>query len=147
MTMPITFARLQEYLDLMVRKAGGNLGVSPHRRFWTTYEALTQNPIPRPKCQGQDIFPVKFLDEKRTKVDADNSPLYVILTDSNGFCEKAQMPLGGPFLGDNNYSLTLSDGTVVKGDQVKQDIHDWLAAGARNDGTPPSAARSSQDNS
>ena len=135
--MPITFARVQDYLNSIVRKAGGNLGVSPHRRFWTTHQALTQQPLPRPKCQGQDIFPVKFLDEKRTQVDADHSPLYIILTDSNGFCGRGQMPPGGPFITDANYSLTLSDGTVVTGDQVKQDIHDWLAAGAPNNGTSP----------
>ena len=141
--MPITFARLQEYLDLMVRKADGNVGASPHRRFWVTHEALTQHPIPRPKCQGHDIFPVKFVDATRTKVDADNSPLYLILTAVTGFCEQPQMPLGGPFLGDSNYSLTLSNGTVVTGNQVKQDIHDWLAAGALTDVTPPPVGPSS----
>jgi hypothetical protein len=130
--MPITFARLQDYLDSIVRKAEGNLAAAPHRRFWVTHEALTQRPLPRVKCQGQEIFPVKFLDGKRTQVDADNSPLYIILTDSKGFCEKPQMPPGGPFITDASYSLTLSDGTVVTGDQVKQDIHDWLAAGAPN---------------
>lgn len=128
--MPITFARLQEYLDLIVRKSEGNLGAAPHRRFWTTHQALTQQPLPRVRCQGQDIFAVKFTDEKQTQVDADNSPLYVSLTESDGFCDKGQMPPGGPFITDANYSLTLSDGTVVTGDQVKWDIHGWLAAGA-----------------
>ena len=46
---------------------------------------------------------------------------------------------GGPFITDTDYSLTLSDGTVVTGAQVKQDIHDWLAAGAPNIPVPPSA--------
>lgn len=130
--MPITFARLQEYLDAIVRQAQGNLSVSPHRRFWLNHEALTQHALPRPKCQQQDIFPVKFLDARRTQVDADNSPLYVSLINSAGFCAKGQMPPGG-FITEPNYTLTLSDGTVVTGDQIKQDIHDWLAAGAQDD--------------
>ena len=141
--MPITFTRLQEYLDLIVQKEGGNLGTAPHRRFWSTHQSLTERPLPRPKCQGQDIFPVTFLDQTRTQVDADNSPLYVILTDGNGFCQRGQMPPGGPFITAANYSLTLSDGTVVTGNQVKQDIHDWLAAGALNDVTPPPVGPSS----
>ncbi len=137
--MPITFARLQDYLDSIVRKAQGNLSGAPHKRFWTTHDALTKQPLPRVKCQDQPIFAVKFLDQAMTQVDADNSPLYLILTDSNGFCGKEEMPPGGPFIIDDNYSLTLSDGTtVVTGSQVKQDIHDWLAAGALDD-PPPSA--------
>ena len=129
---PISFARLQEYLDLVVEKQGGEIAGAPHQRFWKDHTTLTTTPIPRPKCQGQPIFPVKFLDPERTRVDADNSPLFLILTNFSGFCQKPQMPPGGPFVTAANYSLTLSDGTVVTGDQVKQDIHDWLAAGALN---------------
>jgi hypothetical protein len=128
----ISFARLQEYLDLVVKKQGGAVANAPHQRFWKDHDTLTTKPIPRPKCQGQPIFPVKFLDPERTQVDADNSPLFLILTNFDGFCQKEQMPPSGPFITSANYSLTLSDGTVVTGDQVKQDIHNWLAAGAPN---------------
>ena len=133
---PISFARLQEYLDLIVKQENGDITNAPHQRFWKDHRTLTTTAIPRPKCQGQSIFPVKFLDPARTQVDADNSPLFLILTDINGFCQKPQMPPAGPFITAANYSLTLSDGTVVTGDQVKQDIHDWLAAGALDDSTP-----------
>lgn len=111
---------------------GGNIGASPHKRFWSSHQTLTTQPLTRPKCQGQDIFPVKFLDAERTKVDADNSPMFLILIDPNGFCSREQMPPGGPFITAPNYKLRLSDGTDVTGAQVKQDIHDWLAAGAPN---------------
>jgi hypothetical protein len=139
----IKFARLQEYLDLIVVKAGDDANNAPHKRFWQTHHSLTAEPLPRPKCKGKDIFAVKYLDAKHTKVDADNSPLYVILTDANGFCEKPQMPPLGPFITDAGYSLTLSDGSIVTGKQVKDDIHEWLAAGAPNDPIPlkPDAAR------
>ena len=89
---PISFARLQEYLDLVVKKQGGNVANAPHLRFWKDHDTLTTTPLPRPKCQGQAIFPVKFLDPERTEVDADHSPLFLILTNFNGFCQKEQMP-------------------------------------------------------
>ncbi|MBV8848134.1 MAG: hypothetical protein JOZ16_00960 [Methylobacteriaceae bacterium] len=129
---PISFARLQEYLDLIVEKEGGNVAGAPHKRFWGSYQSLTSQPIPRPKCQGADIFPIKYTDAAKTQIDADNSPLYLILTNSQGFCEKEQMPPAGPFITDTNYTVTLADGTVVTGDQIKNDIHVWLAAGAPN---------------
>jgi hypothetical protein len=131
--MTISFTRLQEYLDLIVKQQGGHINNAPHHRFWDSHLSLMTKPVQRPKCQGQDIFPVKYLDEAKTQVDADNSPLFLILTDSQGFCAKEQMPPGGPFITAGDYSLTLSDGTVVTGDQVKKDIHDWLAANGPDD--------------
>jgi hypothetical protein len=130
--MPISFTRVQEYLDLIVSKAGGNISGSPHKRFWSSYTNLTQQPLPRPQCQGAPIFPIKYKDAAKTMVDADGSPLYLILTQSAGFCGKEQMPPGGPFILDAGYSITLSDGTAVSGAQVAQDIHEWLVAGAPN---------------
>jgi hypothetical protein len=131
--MTIKFARLQEYLDLIVAHAGSNVGFAPHKRFWASHLSLTAQPLPRPKCQGEDIFAVKYLDEAHTKVDADNSPLFIILTSAQGFCARDQMPPSGPFITDVGYQLTLSDGTVVDGAQIKSDIHDWLASGAPDD--------------
>jgi hypothetical protein len=130
--MPITFARLQEYLDLVVAKNGGNVNSAPHRRFWSTHQTLTAQPIPRPKCNGADIYLIMYTDEARTKVDPDSSPLYIILTTAAGFCGKEQMPPGGPMITAAGYSLTLADGSTVTGDQVKRDIYDWLAANAPN---------------
>lgn len=130
--MPIPFSRLQEYLDLIAAKSGQPPERSPHKRFWSSYEALTQNPLPNPKCNGADIFAIKYIDAAKKQVDADNSPLYMILVSVDGFCNKDQMPPGGPFILDQGYTITLSDGTVVSGDQIKNDIHDWLSSGAKN---------------
>jgi hypothetical protein len=130
--MTISFSRLQEYLDVIVANEGGNIGASPHKRFWSTYQSLTSQPIPQPKCQGQAIYPIKYVDAARTQVDADNSPLYVILSKNTGFCGKVQMPPGGPYVTDANYSISLADGSIVTGVQILNDIHDWLAAGAPN---------------
>jgi hypothetical protein len=59
--------------------------------------------------------------------------LFIILTDAKGFCEKPQMPPFGPMITDAGYKIALSDGTVVNGDQIIKDIHNWLAAGALDD--------------
>lgn len=130
--MPISFARLQEYLDLIVQNASENAAAAPHKRFWSSYQNLTATPLPNPKCNGQPIFPVKYIDEQHTAVDADGSPMFVILTSADGFCGRGQMPPGGPFITDSGYSLTLSDGSTTTGAQIVQDIHDWLVAGAPN---------------
>lgn len=131
--MAITFARLQEYLDTIVEKNAGDIPNSPHGRFWRSHEALTQQPLPKPKCQGAPIFAVKYLDAANMTVDADGSPLYIILTQVIGFCGRQQMPSGGPFISDPDYSITLPDGTTVPGAQIMSDIHEWLANGAKND--------------
>ncbi len=131
--MTISFVRLQEYLDLIVSKNGGDISAAPHKRFWSSHANLATRPIPKPKCNGQDIYPIKYTDPSHSRVDADNSPLYVILTSGQGFCGKEQMPPAGPHITDAGYSLNLSDGSVINGTQVVQDIHDWLAAGAPND--------------
>jgi hypothetical protein len=130
--MAIGFARLQEYLDLIVQTAGDNIAASPHKRFWSNWQTLTQQPLPNPKCNGQDIYAVKYLDAQHKTVDADNSPLYIILTNAGGFCGRGQMPPGGPFITDKVYTVTLSDESVVSGAQIAQDIHDWLSSGALN---------------
>jgi hypothetical protein len=130
--MTVSFARLQEYLDLIVSAAGENIANSPHKRFWSNWQVLTQQALRSPKCNGQDIYPVKFLDVQHKTVDADNSPLYVVLTNAAGFCGKPQMPAGGPYITDAGYTLMLSDNSIVTGAQVAQDIHDWLTAGAPN---------------
>ena len=107
--MAIKFSRLQEYLDL-VASAGGESTAAPHGRFWATHASLTDKPLPRPKCQGQPIFAIKYLNPEHTRVDADNSPLFIILTDARGFCQKPQMPPFGPLITDAGYQITLSDG-------------------------------------
>jgi hypothetical protein len=134
----INFARVQEYLNLVVAKAGDNAANAPHKQFWSSYQTLTTQPLPVVRCQGAPISAIKWLDEAKTQVDADNSPLYVILTNANGFCNKDQMPPGGPFVLDDGYSVVLADGTTVTGAQIAADIHDWLLGGAHEFSTSPS---------
>jgi hypothetical protein len=45
-----------------------------------------------------------------------------------------QMPRTGPFVTDPGYSLTLGDGTIISGQKLLDDIHEWLAAGAPENG-------------
>jgi hypothetical protein len=57
------------------------------------------------------------------------TPFYLILTTPAGWCGKAQMPEGGPFITDRNYQVTLADGTTVTGAKIQQDLLEWLTNG------------------
>jgi hypothetical protein len=126
----INFAILQEYLDKLVVKANDDTNNSPHKRFWSDYQTFITKPIPLVKCNGAPIFPIAWRDAAHTQTDADNSPLYLILTQSAGFCNKDQMPPGPPFITDQGYTITLSNGSVVTGKQIADDIHEWITSGA-----------------
>jgi hypothetical protein len=52
------------------------------------------------------------------------------MTSAVGFCQKDQMPPGGPFVSEEGYSIKLEDGTVVTGAKIISDLHDWLKNGA-----------------
>ena len=126
----INFANLQEYLDKLVEKAGDDTNSAPHKRFWSDYQTFITKPLVSVKCNGAPIFPIVWLDAAHTQADADNSPLYLILTQSAGFCNKEQMPPGPPFITDQDYTITLASGNTGTGKQVADDIHEWIKSGA-----------------
>lgn len=127
--MAITFKRLKDYLEAIAN--AGNLDASDagHDRFWNTdYTKFMNGVVPTKQCAGQPVPIIK-------KPDMVNSAFYLILQAS--WCTAPampQMPKTGPFVTDDGYSVTLSDGTTVKGATILQDIHDWLAAGAPENG-------------
>jgi hypothetical protein len=120
--MAITFRRLQEYLNAIAAHANLDAANSAHGVFWnTTYDAFKNGVVPHKRCGGQ---PVPILDP----VDKVNSAFAQILR--GGWCGMPQMPKTGPFATDPGYSVTLADGSTVTGQQILNDIYDWLAAGA-----------------
>ena len=124
--MAITFVRLQEYLNKVAQKANLDAGNARHGVFWnTTYNQFLAGAVPNKHCNGQ-IVPI--IDP----INKLNSAFYLIL--QQGWCSMPQMPKTGPFVTDVNYSITLNDGTVVSGAKILQDVHDWLAAGAPENG-------------
>ncbi|GAA3086765.1 hypothetical protein GCM10010520_36540 [Rhizobium viscosum] len=115
--MTISYARLQEYLSLIGPRAGN----APHGEFWDVDRNIFIGMnIPGVGCNGAAI----------PAVDAANpaaSGFLEIL--KAGLCENPQMPRFAKKVTSASYNVTLSDGSVVTGAQMLQDIEDWLVAG------------------
>lgn len=121
--MAVGFGRIKEYLE----KVGSGAAFAPHGKFWEiTYAQFLSQNVPGVDCHGQAI---PIIDPN----DLNASAFFKILQDTAGFCGNPQMPFGGKKLTNPTYQITLSDGTVVTGAQIIEDIKDWLAAGAPDD--------------
>ena len=123
MSTPVTFAKVQAYLDAVAANASIDIGNSPHLSFWSVpYATFVTGNVPNVSDHGS---PVSIIDPANPL----QSPLYVILTDPKGWHGKRQMPGGGPYITDADYSVTLADGTPVTGQQIQADLADWLTKG------------------
>jgi hypothetical protein len=117
----MTFARVQAYLDAIANNANLSVDNAPHGPFWrVSYQQFVQGVVPGVKCDGQNI---PLIDSGAPL----QSAFRVIL--AGDFCNKGQMPDGGPFVTDAGYSVTLDDGTQVTGQQILADIDSWLGNG------------------
>jgi hypothetical protein len=129
MSTNITFAHVQDYLNAIADNPDNNpIDVSPHRRFWNgkKRDEFVASNVPNVTCHGA---PIPVIDQNNLPDSAIQSPFFFILTSQNGFCQKRQMPGGGPFIIDPGYQVTLANGTVVTGQQIQNDLRDWLANG------------------
>jgi hypothetical protein len=123
MSTKITFTQIQSYLDTVAGKGTLDITGSPHKVFWkVSYAIFITAAIPHTRCKGN---PIPIINTQ----DPANSPFYIILTSGQGFCNFPQMPVGGPYITDSGYSITLANGTVVTGAQIQKDILDWLTNG------------------
>jgi hypothetical protein len=104
----------------------GDINQSPHGRFWNVpYKQFVTGTVPGGQQVECNNNPTPIINSGNPS----QSPLFLILTDPNGFCGMPQMPEGGPFITDANYQVTLSDGTTVTGAQIQQDMLNWLTNG------------------
>jgi hypothetical protein len=124
----ITFSRIQSYLDAIADNPSnvGDIDISPHGRFWrVSHDDFVKGVVPggqQVECQNK---PTPIIDSNNPA----QSPFYLILTASNGFCNMPRMPKGGPFITDSDYQVTLADGTTVTGAQIQRDLLEWLTNG------------------
>lgn len=119
----ISFVRVKIYLDAIAAQAANDINNSPHNTFWNlSYTDFVNGNIPHVTCNGQ---PIPLIN----KADPKNSAFFVILTNAAGFCNKRQMPGGGPFITDAGYTVNLPDGTAVTGQQIQNDLSNWLGNG------------------
>jgi hypothetical protein len=124
--MPITFVKLQSYLTAIAAKANLDAANSRHGVFWnTTYQGFMTGNVPDKRCNSQ---PVPIIDQANKPASAFNQIL------RGPWCGMPQMPKTGPFATDHGYTVTLSDRSTVTGQQILNDIQEWLEAGAPEHG-------------
>ncbi len=123
--MPITFTKLQQYLDAVAGNATLDPANAPHGVFWhVALDTFKTMNVPNVLCGGQALPLLKV-------GDGANSALYAVLISDKSpiACQKKQMPDGGPLITDAGYNVALPDGTMVAGAQIASDIKDWIDAG------------------
>lgn len=115
----IGFSTVQAYLNAVAEANGGILS-SPHRAFWNvSYDHFMNGIVPDVKCNGNAV---PIINREAPL----QSPFFVIMTTSTGWCGKRQMPGGGPFITDEKFQFTLPDGSTVTGKQIREDLATWL---------------------
>jgi hypothetical protein len=129
MATTMTFAKVRAYLNAILRAPNlqGDITNSPHGGFWDTmsYSEFVNGVVPggrQTECNGQAT---PIID----KVSPEKSPLYLILTQADGFCAMPQMPEFGPFITDSGYQTTLPDGTPIAGEEIRKGLLEWLTNG------------------
>jgi hypothetical protein len=128
MTQTIGFPMVQAYLDA-VAAANGTLPSSPHQDFWNVpYNTFITGNVPGVSCQSQ---PVPIINTATPL----QSPFYLIMTTTTGWCGMKQMPKGGPFItvDTNQFPLVDGSGTTASGKQIREDLGTWLANGYPKD--------------
>jgi hypothetical protein len=125
--MTINFARVQAYLNAIAGAANGDITFSPHKDFWNVdYATFQAGMVPHVTCPpGAGGQPIPNL----APGDRMQSAFNLILRTAAGFCTMPQMPAGGPFITDNGYSVNVN-GVNVTGQQILDDLRDWLQKGA-----------------
>jgi hypothetical protein len=133
--MPISYSRVIAYLDAIADKGVNDTANAPHDRFWTgmTRDQFVTGTVPNVSCHGASI---PILDQTNPA----NSPFFLVLKDQASFCNKPRMPKGGPFITDPGYTVTLANGTHVTGQQIQDDILEWLQNGFPEKGSNPHGA-------
>ena len=115
----LKFTDVQAYLDAIAAK-NGSLDDSPHGAFWQVpYATFISGNVPHVVPKVPIMNPQAPLE----------SPFFVILANASGFGSNPQMPEGGPFITDAGYQVTLADGTQLSGQQIIDNLTDWLNHG------------------
>lgn len=121
MSQNINYRDIQMYLNAIAGNALGDMDNSPHARFWQIpYDSFINGNVPNTKCNAQDIPLIN-------KNDPINSAFLLILKST--WCNKRQMPDGGPLITEVDYAVTLEDGTIISGQQIQDNIASWLVNG------------------
>jgi hypothetical protein len=119
MPTTIRYADILNYLTAIMNKESNPIGDSPHGEWWSN---LSYNDFVTGQVHNLGV-PIM---NSGTPLQ---SAFYVILTNTNGYQGMPQMPDGGPYITDQNYSAKLPDGTTITGATIAANIQSWLSNG------------------
>jgi hypothetical protein len=129
--MPTKYTDIIKYLDAIANNANGDVGSAPHQYWWHVGADINQAPLAYNDFVTGTVFdigvPIIGTDSKQT--NPLQSAFYLLLSTKGGNDGYPQMPKGGPFITDPNFSVTLSDNTTISGAQIMMNIAEWLGNG------------------
>jgi len=143
--MPTKYSDITLYLDAIADNANGLMSKAPHGFWWHQNPAEESSPYLAyndfvtgtvngvTDNQGNPV-PIIGTDSKQT--DPLQSTFYLLLTTEGGNGTFPQMPKGGPFITDSDFSVELNNGVTVSGAQIMANLKEWLSNGYPDDGTP-----------
>jgi hypothetical protein len=121
MSQPTTirYADILDYLTAIMKKEKNPIDDSPHGEWWSglSHDDFVNGQVPN--------VGVPIMDSSNPL----QSAFYVILTNTSGYQGIPQMPDGGPYITDADYSATLPDGTAISGATIAANIKSWLEGG------------------
>jgi hypothetical protein len=121
MPTTIRYADILNYLTAIMNKETNPIGDSPHGEWWSSlsHDEFVNGQVPN--------LGVPIMDSSNPL----QSNFYVILTNTNGLQDQGfpQMPDGGPYITDANYTATLPNGQTISGAQIAANMQSWLTNG------------------
>jgi hypothetical protein len=127
MATTITYADIQSYLDAIMAKDNNPIGGSPHQVWWHNPNTAAGGPLAYADFTTGMVpgIGVPIMDTANPA----SSAFYVILTDPNGYQGMPQMPFGGPYITDADYTATLGSGKTITGQDIQANMLSWLTNG------------------
>jgi hypothetical protein len=117
----VTYADIKMYLEGIANNPNNKRKVdnSGHGRFWNvTYQQFVTGVVPNEDCNGA---PIPIVDRNPAQC-----AFYQALNGKPGWCQLGQMPRGGPFITEPDYSVRLSNGVSISGADMDANIVWWL---------------------
>ncbi len=117
MPTTIRYADILNYLTAIMNEGKNSINDSPHGEWWSglSYNDFITGQVPN--------LGVNIMDSSSPL----QSAFYLILINTNGYQGMPQMPGGGPYITDQNYSAKLPDGTTISGPTIQANIQSWLS--------------------
>lgn len=127
--MSITYSDIIMYLDAIANTAINNAQQAVHQYWWHVGQDSSQPPLAYNDFKTGTVYgigvPIIGTDSKQT--DPLQSAFYLLLLSAgqNG----PQMPMGGPYITDEGFSVQLANGNTITGAEIMGNLKEWLGNG------------------